>query len=447
MTMAGSPGDCDLAASYSYSTGTWGDLLTNYNGTSITYDTIGNPTNWRNATSLTWSGRKLTRQDISSTSSVTYGYNADGIRVSKSYNSSSERLSRSHQYILDGTNVIYEKQQTVAQFGGETNELYYHYDESGVAGFELNGTVYYYLKNIQGDVINILNSSGQVVVTYTYDAWGKVLSVTGSLASTVGQINPFRYRGYYYDTETGFYYLQTRYYDPEVGRFLNADGIIGANGDIQGYNLFAYCSNRPTIAADHSGEFIGLIIFGVAVVCTVVVVVDVASSYPNRKSNKEHNVEQAKKLPSGFIENQDTLNNYKIGWGTMDKNGCGCVAVYNAMILLGDTPSLPDVIEYYDRFYRNILFAFLGTSPFSIKSYFQDKGYDVITGHLDKIDETAKKHRASIILYIHSSGMHYVAFSYDEKIQKFVFHNPEIECDSIDEFLGDNTVFQVWYIK
>ena len=93
---------------------------------------------------------------------MTYAYNADGIRVSKSYNSSSERLSRSHQYVLDGTNVIYEKQQTVAQFGGETNELYYHYDESGVAGFELNGTNYYFLKNIQGDVINILNSSGQV---------------------------------------------------------------------------------------------------------------------------------------------------------------------------------------------------------------------------------------------------------------------------------------------
>ena len=107
--------------------------------------------------------------------------------------------------------------------------LYYYYDETGVAGFELNGTVYYYLKNIQGDVINILNSSGQVVVTYSYDAWGKVLSVTGSLASTVGQINPFRYRGYYYDTETGFYYLQSRYYDPVVGRFLNADGTVSKN--------------------------------------------------------------------------------------------------------------------------------------------------------------------------------------------------------------------------
>ena len=81
-----------------------------------------------------------------------------------------------------------------------------------------------------------------------------MLSVTGTLASTVGQINPFRYRGYYYDTETGFYYLQTRYYDPEVGRFLNADGIIGANGGIIGLNSFAYCSNNPVGFSDPSGE-------------------------------------------------------------------------------------------------------------------------------------------------------------------------------------------------
>ena len=162
-------------------------------------------------------------------------------------------ISRSYQYILDGTRIIYEKQQTVAQGGGATNILYYYYDESGVAGFELDGTKYYFLKNIQGDVVNILNSSGQVVVTYTYDAWGKVLSITGTLASSVGQINPFRYRSYYYDRETGFYYLQTRYYDPVVGRFLNSDSIIGANGGIQGYNMFAYCGNNPVIYNDPLG--------------------------------------------------------------------------------------------------------------------------------------------------------------------------------------------------
>ena len=89
-----------------------------------------------------------------------------------------------------------------------------------------NGTDYYYRKNLQGDIIAILNTSGTKVVEYTYNAWGEVLSITGSLVNTIGKINPFRYRGYYYDTETGFYYLQSRYYDPVVGRFLNADSVF-----------------------------------------------------------------------------------------------------------------------------------------------------------------------------------------------------------------------------
>ena len=123
-----------------------------------------------------------------------------------------------------------------------------------MTGLLYNGTPYYFQKNIQGDIVRICNVSGNTVVEYTYDAWGKVLSVTGSMASTLGQDNPFRYRGYYYDTETGFYYLQTRYYDPEIGRFLNADAFIGANGDIAGYNSFAYCSNNPIISKDLLGN-------------------------------------------------------------------------------------------------------------------------------------------------------------------------------------------------
>lgn len=95
---------------------------------------------------------------------------------------------------------------------------------------DYNGVTYYFLKNIQGDVIKILNASGQVVTEYAYDAWCNVLSTTGSLSDTVGRYNPFRYRGCYYDTETVFYYLNTRYYDPQVKRFLNADSIINANG-------------------------------------------------------------------------------------------------------------------------------------------------------------------------------------------------------------------------
>jgi len=123
---------------------------------------------------------------------------------------------------------------------------------------------------LQGDIIRICDTSGNTVVQYTYDAWGKLLSTTGTLASTVGQKNPFRYRGYYFDTETGLYYLQTRYYDPIVGRFINADGYVGANGGILGYNLFAYCNNNPVMGSDPAGEFVLSALIVGAIVCAAI---------------------------------------------------------------------------------------------------------------------------------------------------------------------------------
>ena len=131
----------------------------------------------------------------------------------------------------------------------------FYYEGSALLGFKTAGANYYYLFNLQGDVIGIINSSGTQVVSYTYDAYGKVLTTTGSLASTIGVLNPFRYRGYYLDSETGLYYLNDRYYDPSVGRFLNADGrISGIGGNIRGYNLFSYCMDNPVNMVDHNGD-------------------------------------------------------------------------------------------------------------------------------------------------------------------------------------------------
>ena len=122
---------------------------------------------------------------------------------------------------------------------------------------EFNGTKYGYLYNLQGDVIGLIDSANTEVVKYTYDAWGKPLSVIGSLANTIGYYNPFRYRSYVYDVETGLYYVSSRYYDPKISRFINADDIeyLGADGSVLSYNLLAYCMNDPVNRFDVDGNW------------------------------------------------------------------------------------------------------------------------------------------------------------------------------------------------
>ncbi len=117
----------------------------------------------------------------------------------------------------------------------------------------LNGVEYYYIRNAQGDIIGLFDKTGAQVVSYTYDTWGKLISTTGSLASTVGVKNPYLYKGYRYDNETGLYYLQSRYYSPEWGRFVNADAIAGKVGELLGANVFAYCKNNAVNKYDSSG--------------------------------------------------------------------------------------------------------------------------------------------------------------------------------------------------
>ena len=239
--------------------------LTNYDGTTISYDASGNPKNWKDILILDWRGSRLKNLyfDTPDAEGIFFEYNADGIRIEKTY---AERAGEvpvyTDVYTVDGSKILSE-QRTDEETGNVIRTIYYVYDANGQpVGMKYNGVQYWYQKNMQGDVVRILNASGAEVVSYAYDAWGKVLSVSGSLSSTVGAANPFRYRGYYYDTETGWYYLNTRYYDPNVGRFLSPDTILGANGGLLGYNLYAYCNNNPVMFADPSGQ--SLILTGIA---------------------------------------------------------------------------------------------------------------------------------------------------------------------------------------
>ena len=156
--------------------------------------------------------------------------------------------------------------------GDET--LIFMYDNNGDAfGFNYNGEEYYYIKNVQNDIVAIADKNGTVVANYYYDAWGNVTQITGNTA--LAQTNPLRYRSYYYDSETGYYHLKSRYYSPEVGRFLNADGQLTTGSDLIGLNLFAYCGNNPVNRIDPTGEAWWHWALGAAIVaaCAVATVV------------------------------------------------------------------------------------------------------------------------------------------------------------------------------
>ena len=136
-----------------------------------------------------------------------------------------------------------------------SDTLKFAYDAEGVPlTLQIGDTYYFYLTNLQGDVIGITDSTGTTVVSYTYDAWGNPLSTTGSLASTIGTLKPLRYRGYVYDQETNMYYLQSRYYNPQTGRFLNGDAFATTGQGFTGNNMFAYCGNNPVNYQDPSGQ-------------------------------------------------------------------------------------------------------------------------------------------------------------------------------------------------
>ena len=232
-----------ILATYTYDNTDWPDLLTAFNGKSITYDAIGNPLSDGTWTYAWQHGRQLASMSKSG-SSITYGYNANGKRISKTVNGTTYNYSYLGDQLTEMTWV--------------SNKLHFTYDSTGPASVTYNGNRYFYLKNAQGDVTGLVNASGTQVVSYTYDPWGAPMSTDGTMASTLGAANPLRYRGYVYDTETGLYYLTSRYYNPVWGRFINADtaDVLGASPDKANWdkNLFAYCDNDPVSRKDDGGD-------------------------------------------------------------------------------------------------------------------------------------------------------------------------------------------------
>ena len=256
MTAAGStPTSLISTETYTYGNTNWKDQLTNYNGTNITYDEIGNPLNYSSNGMnfvLNWEGRRLSSASISNYV-ISFEYDDTGRRISKTEGSGVTKY-----YYYDGDLLIAEHQ-------GDYITVYL-YDDKGMpvgfayreAGYALDvWDIFWYEKNLQGDIVAVYSQSGDRLVSYAYDAWGNF--ATNYLYDVVPNgvyANNLRYRGYYYDNTLGLYYCGTRYYDSNTGRWINADSMMsGVNGSLHGYNLYVYCFNNPVMHTDHSGNW------------------------------------------------------------------------------------------------------------------------------------------------------------------------------------------------
>ena len=338
---------------YTYSSG-WKDQLTSFNGKAITYDAMGNPLSYMGM-NLTWEkGRQLKTLKKSGTLSQ-YVYDNDGRRIQKTVG---DKVTR---FYLDGDKIIAQKEE-----GGERMDFLY--DEKGTPfAFEYQEKMYFYQTNLQGDIIGIVDSKGSQVVVYRYDAWGEVLVSSDASGFGLAKINPLRYRGYYYDQETGLYYLQTRYYDPKVRRFLNADDASVLTKDpeqLTEKNLYAYCDDNPVMYRDDAGMFafsVGLGVLGM--------VTNVATCYIAAKATGQEFgigdlvIAAAAGFVGGMIENNfcaTLVSAFASGIGTTGYNIlCGedlktalwkggmtalCTAA-SVNLFVGATVKIPTVVE------------------------------------------------------------------------------------------------------
>ena len=252
----------------------WYDVLRTYDGKGIQYDRAGNPVSYDGKT-FTWNGRQLTKVTAADGSYTEFSYDANGIRTQKRQFASDGTLAYDVDYVwqdglLTHQNMTYYMRITIKN---ETRVVEipfsakFVYDESNTpVGCLVNGeAALAFVRNLQGDIVAVVTQEGEVMAEYSYDPWGKVTvtspqqeDLTQQEAAVLAVFCPFAYRGYNYDFTTGLYYLQSRYYNPEWGRFLNVDDtniLLSTQGENLGANLFAYCNNNPVNKADYEGYF------------------------------------------------------------------------------------------------------------------------------------------------------------------------------------------------
>lgn len=249
--LSGNNPSVNRTINYSYY-GDIGDLLTAYDGDTITYDEIGNPLQYRDGISFTWSNGRQLQSYTKDNNTINYTYDGSGMRLTK------DDGNLHYTYLYEDGLLV---QETIGDkildysytSGGSVLSVRYRTSAND------EGVYYYYALNSRGDVIGLYDEDGNLHAKYTYDAWGNPISVKDASGDDCGNddianIQSLRYRSYYYDADTGFYYLQSRYYDPVTHRFINADGLVSTGTGVLGYNMFDYCENNPIRYSDSSGN-------------------------------------------------------------------------------------------------------------------------------------------------------------------------------------------------
>ena len=378
----------------------WKDKLTSYDGQSISYDEIGNPTDYMGA-DMTWFGRQMMSYSKNGTN-ISYTYDADGLRTSKTVNG-----VKHNYYYVDGQ-LRYER-------NGDNYEIYYTYDADGRPVLATKRDLvakknyqYYLITNTRGDVIETRNGDGNVNAKFVYDAWGKLIAVTNASGTPLAsdsfayQIS-LKYRGYVYDNETGLYYLQSRYYDPETGRFLNADDVeyIGYSGEQLSYNAFAYCENNPVNNSDPSGNY--------------VVYYDTLYQKERAQSHYFYNyliylnaVVKGGKGTGQIINGQAVsyVSKMKYGCKTLSYNGCEIIAIYNALKLLNKKPKIYDIIYHSETNGGLWADGLFGTFPYYIPIYMKSFGVKTKSFTTAKsIDKKRESGQVYIVVFNHTVAM------------------------------------------
>ena len=337
-------------------------------------------------------------------------------------------VSVRHDYVTQNGKVVRE---TVTTDGTVTAVMDFIYDESGrpfALRHSTNGssfTTYYYVLNLQGDVVKLVNASGTAYATYTYNAWGKLLTATGDMAS----VNPLRYRGYYYDSETGFFYLQSRYYGPANHRFINADSCLSTETGFLGYNMFAYCNNCPVLFNDPTGKSI---------------ISDILEELRKIKAKANEDFEP--------VNGQAVCKYADVDFGVkkMRDNGCAILAIYNAQGLTGNATYISCLTSYFEE--RGSVRLF-GVFPWEIHEYFVDRNIPHQRAKtLGELDTLLSNGGTAIVTFWNDTiagssvpnvfcGAHTVAITYDGVGQYCVYNafNNVTESryyNSIEDYIG-----------